>query len=75
MAVNGRTTDIGLADIAVVGDRFAVPRASAIVRQVIDAVDSWSEFADEAGVGPAAKDEVGSDITVMSRGLRRHVAA
>ena len=31
MAVNGRTTGIARADVAVVGDRFAVPGASAIV--------------------------------------------
>lgn len=70
MAVNGLTTGIGLADIKAVGDRWAVPRARAIVRQVLDAVDSWSQFADVAGVGAALKDGVGADINAMSAPLR-----
>jgi hypothetical protein len=37
---------------------------------VLDAVDSWSEFAVEASVGPRAKEEVGCDIRAMSASLR-----
>jgi serine/threonine-protein kinase HipA len=70
MAVNGSTTGITRADVAEVGDRFAVPNASGILGQVLDAVDSWTEFADKAQVGPAAKDEVGSNITTMTALLR-----
>ncbi|MGH2719741.1 MAG: type II toxin-antitoxin system HipA family toxin [Actinomycetota bacterium] len=70
MAVNGVPTGISRRDVAVVGDRFVVPRATPIVAEVLAAVDSWSEFADAAGVGTAAKDEVGSDINAMSAPLR-----
>jgi serine/threonine-protein kinase HipA len=70
MAVNGHTTGISGADIATVGDRFAVPGMSAIIRQVLDAIDSWGSFADEADVGSDAKDEVGADIKTMSAPLR-----
>jgi serine/threonine-protein kinase HipA len=70
MAVNGRFAAIGADDVAIVGDRFAVPSARAIVRQVLDAVDSWSEFADAAGVGASARAEVAAHITTMSAPLR-----
>jgi serine/threonine-protein kinase HipA len=70
MAVNGSTTGITRADVTEVGDRFAVPNASGILGQVLDAVDSWTEFADKAQVGPAAKEEVGSNITTMTALLR-----
>jgi serine/threonine-protein kinase HipA len=70
MAVNGRTIGITRADIAQVGDRFAVPNASAILGRVLDAVDSWAEFATKAQVGQAAMDEVGSNITAMCADLR-----
>ena len=70
MAVNGRTTKIGRSDLAVVGDRFEVPEARAIISAVRDIMDDWSEVADLAGVGKSAKDEVGRDITTMSAMLR-----
>jgi serine/threonine-protein kinase HipA len=70
MAVNGQTQAITKSDLAMVGDRFEVPDATAIVGMVLDAVDSWSECADRAGVGPQAKDEVGADVLGMSGPLR-----
>jgi serine/threonine-protein kinase HipA len=70
MSVNGRTREIGRSDLSTVGDRFEVPGATAIIGTVLDAVDSWSQWADQAGVSPAAKDEVGVDIATMSAPLR-----
>ena len=70
MAVNGRTRDITRADLATVADRFEVPSARAIIGSVLDAVDSWAEFAAQAEVGPSAVDEVSRDIETMSGPLR-----
>jgi serine/threonine-protein kinase HipA len=70
MAVNGRTREIGRSDLATVGDRFQVPDARVIIGAVLDTVESWSEFAAEASVGPKAKDEVGRDILEVSALLR-----
>jgi serine/threonine-protein kinase HipA len=70
MAVNGQTQAIARSDLSEVGDRFQVPGATAIIGTVLDAVDSWSECADRAGVGGATKDEVGQDILSMSAPLR-----
>lgn len=70
MSVNGQFAGITAEDLAIVGDRFAVPTARDIVRQVLDAVDSWTEHATEAGVGPAAHAEVAANIASMSAPLR-----
>jgi len=70
MAVNGESIEIGRADLLSVGDRHEVPGARAIVGEVLDAVDSWSEAAAEAGLGRRTTDEVGADIMAVSALLR-----
>lgn len=70
MSVNGQFTGITRDDLAIVGDRFAVPSTRDIVRNVLDAVDSWTEHANEAGVRAAAHAEVAANITAMSAPLR-----
>jgi len=70
MAVNGRTRGITRSDLDQVADRFIVPDASGIVRQVLDAVAKWRTFADEAGVPSAAAEDVASDIDSWSSPLR-----
>jgi hypothetical protein len=52
-----------------VADRFQVPGAAAIVRDVLDAVDSWSAFAAEAGVQRVTVDLIGDHITTWSTPL------
>ncbi|HEX4127811.1 MAG TPA: type II toxin-antitoxin system HipA family toxin [Acidimicrobiales bacterium] len=69
MSVNGRSMDITRADVDEVADRFQVPGAAAIVRDVLDAVDSWSEFAVEAGVQKVTVDLIGDHITSWSKPL------
>ena len=69
MSVNGRSTDITRADVDEVADRFQVPGATAIVRDVLDAVDSWSAFAAEAGVQRVTVDLIGDHITTWSTPL------
>jgi len=70
LAVNGRTRGITRSDLDQVADRFIVPDASGIVRQVLDAVAKWRTFADEAGVPSAAAEDVASDIDSWSSPLR-----
>jgi len=53
-----------------VGARFVGPAEPAIVGVAPAAVDSWSESADRAAIGPKVKDEVGADIFEMSAPLR-----
>jgi serine/threonine-protein kinase HipA len=70
MAVNGRSAGIGRIDVMEVGDRFAVPGASGIVEQVLEAVAKWRTFADEAGVPEATAQHIAADIDMWSAPLR-----
>lgn len=69
MAVNGCRIGVTGDDLGVVADRFAVPGSRAIVAQVLKAVASWDELADEAGVGPAVAHRVGRHIEQWSAPL------
>ena len=70
MAVNGRRSGITRADVAEVGDRFAVPAAGDIVEEVLSATGKWRTFAAEAGVPDATAEQIGSDIDAWSGPLR-----
>ena len=50
MAVNGKFTGIGRADLLAVADRFAIGTAVKVLQQVSDAVAAWPEFARRGGV-------------------------
>jgi len=52
-----------------VGDRFAVPGASGIVEQVLEAVATWRTFADEAAVPEATREHIAADIDRWSAPL------
>lgn len=71
MAVNGKRTAIDRHDVDIVGDRFAVPGAARIVDEVLEAVDAWRDWADEAGTPPEVAAGVAADIERWSRPLRR----
>jgi serine/threonine-protein kinase HipA len=70
MAVNGRANGITRADVTEVGERFAVPAASAILEQVLESVAKWRTFADEALVPEATARQISTDIGTWSGPLR-----
>ncbi len=70
MAVNGRRSAISRADVMEVGDRFAVPGASDIFEQTLEAVAKWGTFADEARVPEATAESIATDIDTWSAPLR-----
>jgi serine/threonine-protein kinase HipA len=70
MAVNGQTSDITRADVATIGDRFEVPGATRITEQVLDAVDSWPEFAALAEVPSETTTQISDHIEAWSKRLR-----
>ena len=69
MAVNGKTSGIARTDLAVVGERFNVPRASDVIDEVLDAVAQWRTFAAEAGVPRATAEHIATDIETWSTPL------
>jgi serine/threonine-protein kinase HipA len=68
LTVNGRTTGITMDDLESVGERQSVPAYRRAIREVCNAVDEWSTFANEAGLDDASLQAIASDI----RGLRPH---
>jgi serine/threonine-protein kinase HipA len=63
MSVNGKFSDIGRSDLLAVADRFTIPGAKRAIAEVTDAVDSWTEFATEAGIDPRATDNIRKNFT------------
>lgn len=51
MAVNGKFSDITRDDLLVVADRFGIGTAPRVLKQVGEAVKSWSDFSAQAKVG------------------------
>jgi serine/threonine-protein kinase HipA len=69
MAVNGRAKGITRSDVMEVGDRFAVPDASDVIKQVLEVVTKWRSFADEARVPDATANQIAADIDTWSKPL------
>lgn len=70
MAVNGRRIGISRADVMEVGERFAVPGASDILNQVLEATSTWPTFAYEARLPEGTAQPIAADIETWSSPLR-----
>lgn len=62
MSVNGRFSNITLADVATVADRQRVPRWREAIEQVRDAVARWPEFAGTARVEDRYIEQIANDM-------------
>lgn len=67
MSVNGKFSDIGRRDLLTVADRFAIPYAKRAISDVADALDSWSQFAAEAGVDATVTSTIGYEFTDLRK--------
>lgn len=65
MGVNGKFDDITRTDLMDVADQFGIQRAGVSIAAVRDAVESWPEFAAEAGVPATVVDTIGADFTLL----------
>ncbi len=63
MGVNGKFSNIGRDDLLTVADRFAIPRAKRAISDVADALDSWPQFATEAGLDTHVADSIGREFS------------
>ena len=61
MSVNGKFKHITKSDFLAVADRFQVPRARAILKEVTEAVDAWPGFAKKAEVPANIAEDIGKD--------------
>jgi serine/threonine-protein kinase HipA len=50
MSTNGKRDNFTATDLSEVGESISIPKPLEIVRQVVDTVKRWSEFAHRAGV-------------------------
>ena len=65
MSLNGKRDHFTLADLVAVGESISLPKSTDIIRDVIDAVAQWPQFARQAGV----KDEIQRQIAGYHRTL------
>jgi serine/threonine-protein kinase HipA len=62
MSVNGKFNDITREDMLVEADRFSVPRAKDVLREVREAVESWPKASNKAGLGKSVIERVKKDF-------------
>ena len=62
MSVNGKFDGITLADLREVGDRHLVPNYGGVIDEVLQAVDSWPEFARSAGASDKTMERIAKDM-------------
>lgn len=62
MNVLGKREGITVADLTELGERWKVPGVRAVIGEVLDAVDRWAEFAEEAAVDPAHRARIAADL-------------
>ena len=62
MSIDGKTTEIAMADLLTFADRWEVPAPDEAITQVLTAVDAWGDFAGAAGVPAADIDRIRADL-------------
>ncbi len=63
MGVNGTFRGITRRDLLAVADRFAIPGAKRAISDVAAALDSWPQFAAEAGLDTEVHDAIGREFS------------
>lgn len=66
MSVNGKFANIAKADLLAVADRYEIAGATAVIKDVSAAVDSWSEHAAIANVPPETQATIATDLAAFS---------
>ena len=62
MSVNGHFEGIALDDLHAVGERHEVPGYRRLVREVLEAVDRWPEFAARSEVPQRVVDRIATEL-------------
>jgi serine/threonine-protein kinase HipA len=65
MSVNGKFKDIERVDLLKEAERFGVARADDLLREVHAAIESWPEFAKDAGLTDSASARVAGDFRLI----------
>ena len=59
MSINGKRDNFTKKDLITVGESIAVSRPEGIIKQVLDAVNDWPRYADQAGIKPSIQKQIG----------------
>lgn len=59
LSINGKRKEISKEDLLVIGESIKCKKASAIIDEINEHVNQWGKFADEVGVNPKLRDEIG----------------
>jgi len=65
MSVNGKFKEIGREDLMLEADRFGVSRPGDLLKDVRTALESWPEFAKDAGLSDSVSDRVAADVRLV----------
>jgi serine/threonine-protein kinase HipA len=65
LSVNGNFGEISLTDLLSLADRFEIAAVAEVLAEVADAIHSWAEFADSAGVSEKSRDAVAQHLSMI----------
>jgi serine/threonine-protein kinase HipA len=69
MSVNGKFEEISRTDLMTLADQFSVPDARGIIDDVRAVVSRWPEFAADAGLSAARREEIAHRLDEVAREL------
>ncbi|MBU3915888.1 type II toxin-antitoxin system HipA family toxin [bacterium] len=58
MSINGKRDNFETKDILAIGESISIPKPGELIREVLDSVKRWPEFAERAGIGKQITDEI-----------------
>jgi serine/threonine-protein kinase HipA len=67
MSVNGKFSEISRSDFMVIADLFLIQDANAIIDDVMNAIERWSNFADQANLPLEEQKRVQADFRFVSK--------
>lgn len=59
LSINGKRSHIDKSDLLQIGESIRCKRASEIIEEIADTVRRWMHFANETGVQPSLRDDIG----------------
>lgn len=65
LSINGKRKEITRTDLLVIGESIRCKKASEIIDEINDTVNHWTSFADEVGVDPVRKGQIGRTLLNM----------
>ena len=65
MSVNGKFQQIRREDLLIVADRFQIPAASQLLKEVREVVGQWPDFARQANLQGAVSERISEQLTLL----------